>query len=91
MKVHDNLRSLVLRDRSAAKALILTPSLIKTVRMIQDTPKGITAREPSEMLGISVQGPSLRLNSLWKKGYLTREQENDTSGGIYYRYFGRQL
>ena len=46
----------------------------------------VLSRNVAEAFGISIQSASLRLNQLFKKGYLIRHAVASESGGIEYQY-----
>lgn len=67
--------------------LILTDSQIAFVEHIRDCGyPNVSAAELAERSGKSVQNISTQLSKLWRRGWLTRKQYTDETGGIYYRY-----
>lgn len=69
------------------KRVIISEPQIEVVRFVKDCGFGsATARELADHLDISVQGASGRLNKLWSRGWLKREERAAETGGIEHRY-----
>jgi len=65
----------------------LSDSQINLVRYVQIQILGLTASTLSDDYGISTQSASARLKALWLKGYLSRIDVGDGTGGVVYEYW----
>jgi len=77
------LRSSILKHRTRIKDLMISASQAKIIKLAS---KGIQTNSLAEKWGISAQNASSRLNKLFWKGYLIREQVDAPSGGFEYIY-----
>lgn len=83
----DSHRKLILMNNQFFKQFTLTDnqlSIIKYIKELGDI--GLSAREYSDYSGKSIQSISQQLTRLWQKGYLSRCDRVDSTGGIYRRY-----
>ncbi len=69
------------------RGAIITDHCIRILELITLSEyEMVDSRWLSELSGKSIQNSSAVLVSLWKKGYLSRVERIDTSGGIIYKY-----
>lgn len=68
----------------AIRELLLTENDIKTVTLVGH--KGMTTREVADFYECSIQMATNTLKRLYFRGYLTRYEANDPTGGIYHFY-----
>ena len=64
----------------------LSDAQINLVRYIQSKDLGLTTLRLSDYYEITTQAASTRLKALWLKGYLSRSNIGDDTGGTVYRY-----
>lgn len=76
-----------LESPDSIRNLVITNNQVAIVKHVRDCGlPNICARELAELKNISVQNASIQLSKLWLRGWLTRHQLTDETGGIYYRY-----
>lgn len=63
----------------------LTEGEIKILDIVKSSNR-ITAPELAHAISVSLQNAGAKLKKLFDKGYLSREQEADPTGGIIYIY-----
>lgn len=69
------------------KRIVISKPQVKVVLFVKDCGFGsATARDLAYHLNISVQSASGRLNKLWSRGWLKREERAAETGGIEHRY-----
>ena len=69
------------------RRVVITDNQIRIIKAIRNSGENsITTKMLSVMWGISLQSASAQLTKLWQRGYLTRCEIIDQTGGIIYRY-----
>jgi len=82
------LRSLIVKNRTRIKDLMLSES---QMQIVKSADKGVKTSWLAEALNITAQNASGRLNKLFWMGYLVRTSTTAKSGGVEYLYTTSKL
>lgn len=74
----------IYHNHKLAKELSLSRRQVEIISWLKRSQA--TSRDLAEMKSISVHNASQQLKSLYKKGYLLRNEIEDTSGGYIFEY-----
>ena len=86
MNLSDTIRKAVLDGKSETiRRLLLNSQQIWLIGVVEKK-SSCTAREVSNMLNISIQNASAKLNRLYAAGYIDRHAMPAETGGIEYLY-----
>ena len=85
MNNNAELRRIILCNSRLVRKLLLSENMIKLVKEIR-AHGFIRVAKVAELKDISIQNASAKLNKLYSKGYLRREEATAKSGGIEYIY-----
>ena len=81
------LRKLAVRSPITFRKCMLTGYQINLYLTVKgEGIKGLTTHQLISLQGISPQNASCKLNTLYKKGYLTRKKIDQSSGGFEFLY-----
>lgn len=81
---HSDIRSLMIERLDDIKKLLLSPRAVDIVRLAKSSE--ITSSDLANKYSISVANASAQLNKLYLKGYLSRVESIETTGGIMFTY-----
>jgi predicted transcriptional regulator len=86
-----DIRNFILDNISEIKKMILTEKQMNLVQAVIERDKyhgmKTSAFDVSVETETSIQNASTRLKNLYDKGWLSRVEREDPSGGIYFAYF----
>ncbi len=89
MNEHDiDLMRLMYFNYAKFRELSLSKRQVELVTYLKD--KSVTSRDIADKCEICVQNASQQLNNLFRKGYLTREEIEDKTGGYLFEYTANQ-
>jgi len=84
MMDENELRKAIIADPQTVRSLLLSAQAVELVNWVKI--RRLTSSELSDGAGISIQNASVKLNTLYKKGYLRRKRLIHESGGFEYIY-----
>ena len=84
---HENLaRIMMVEHAEQMRKLSLTDSEVALIRTIESQAT-VTGSQIANWKSITAANASAKLKRLYDKGYLSRDQKTDPSGGLFYEYY----
>lgn len=80
------IRNAVIEDRESVAGMMLTRRQVMVYKLAAAYRGGLTSANLSHQLSMSIPSASAALKALWVKGYLTRDEKTDPTGGFFYKY-----
>jgi len=82
----NKLRKTFLNNPQKVRGILLTDYQMSILDLISNNEGDSDSKWLMSVLSISITNATTQLRKLWEKGYLTRVETKDPTGGILYKY-----